>query len=319
VSVVASRPVLIRVVVLEDWFHLSERLHAQDEIDVVDEIAAADAIVCNRLSADDTRGAGSLRLVQALSAGADSIDRDALPPGCTLCNAYEHEDAIAEWTLMAMLALTRNLLAYDGALRRGEWLHPPLERELRGRVLGSVGFGHIGRRVAELARAFGMEIAAVTRSPSTERGRGLSWLGGLDELDRLLAQSDFVLVAVPLLADTESLIGARELDLIGPGGYLVNPARGAVVDERALYEALHDRRIAGAALDVWWRYPEGRGDPTFPSSFPFGELDNVVMTPHISGRTEGTDRGRREFVVAQLLRLSRGEPPENVLAVGQPS
>ena len=307
------------MLVLDDWLDLSERLRSEDGFQLVEDIASADAVVCLRLTAAQLSDARHLRLVQAASEGADSIERDALPSGCALCNAYAHEDAIAEWTLMAMLALTRNLLAYDRALRRGEWLRMPLERELRGRTLGSIGYGHVARRVAELARGFGMSVAAVTRSPSAERAHDLSWLAGLDELDRLLRESEFVLVGVPLERETESLIGARELDLIGPHGYLVNPARGAIVDERALYEALRDGRIAGAALDVWWNYPERRGEPTDPGSFPFGELDNVVMTPHVSGSTEGTSRGRREFVVEQLRRLGRGEPLENVVAVGQPS
>jgi phosphoglycerate dehydrogenase-like enzyme len=310
------RAVAVRVLLRTDWFAIGERLHEVPEVELVDDVAGADAIVCNRLTAEDTRGAQRLRLVQALSAGADSIDRAALPEGCVLCNAYAHEDAIGEWTLMAMLALTRNLLAYDRALRHGEWLEPPLERELRGRTLGTIGYGHIARRVAELARAFGMEVVAVTRSPSSGRGDGLRWLGGVDELGRLLEEADFALVAVPLAPETEGLLGRRELDLLGPDGYLVNVARGAVADESALYEALLERRIAGAALDVWWTYPDGSGGRAAPARLPFGELDNVVMTPHVSGRTEGTGEGRRRLVVEQLLRLDRGEPLANVVATG---
>jgi phosphoglycerate dehydrogenase-like enzyme len=306
----------VRVALLTDWYELGEALRGVADIELIDDVRSAEAIVSNRLTRADTDGADRLRLVQALSAGADSIERAALPPGCVLCNVYEHEDAIGEWVLMGMLALTRNLLPYDRALRRGEWLQPPLERELRERTLGCLGFGHIARRAADLARAFGMSVAAVTRSPADERGRGLAWLERLDELDRLLRESDFVLVAVPLLPETERLIGARELDLLGADAYLLNPARGAIVDEEALYEALRDRRIAGAALDVWWQYPERRGEPAPASAFPLGDLDNVVMTPHVSGRTVGTERGRRDFVVAQLGRLARGEPLENVVAVG---
>ncbi|MBD0328747.1 MAG: hydroxyacid dehydrogenase [Thermoleophilia bacterium] len=307
----------VRVALFSDWLNLDERLRDVPEVELVDELADADAVVCNRLTADDTRGARRLRLVQALSAGADSIERDALPPGCALCNAYSHEDAIGEWAVLTMLTLTRHLLAYDRALRDGEWLRPPLERELRGRTLGAVGYGHIARRTVELVRPFGMEAAAVTRTPVGRTADGLRWLGGLNELDRLLSEADVVLLALPLTGETERLIGRRELDLLGAEGYLLNPARGGLVDERALYEALKERRIAGAALDTWWRYPERRGERTAPSAFPFGELDNVVMTPHSSGHTEGTERGRRELVVAQLLRLARGEPLENVVTVAR--
>jgi phosphoglycerate dehydrogenase-like enzyme len=284
-----------------------------------DALVEADALVCNRLEPRDTRAARRLRLVQATSAGADRVDRAALPRGCVLCNAYEHEDAIAEWVVMAVLALTRHLLVYDRRLRERDWSRGlPLERELRGRTLGTLGFGHIGRRVVELARPFGMEAVAVTRSPTLERARtaGLRWLGSLDERERLFSEADVAVVCVPLSDETRDTVGDPELEALGADGYLVNVARGAVVQERPLYEALRDRRIAGAALDVWWKYPEARGAAAAPSSYPFDELDNVVMTPHVSGRSEGTRRGRTAFVVEQLVRLAERRPLANVLAVG---
>lgn len=280
------------------------------------ELADADVLICNRLEPADTEGATRLRLVQALSAGADGVDARALPPGCALCNLYEHEDAIAEWALMGVLAVSRHLLVYDRRLREGDWSPGlPTERELRGRTLGTIGYGHIGRRVVQLARAFGMEAVAVTRAPAGERAAGLRWLGALDEVGRLMRESDVAVVAVPLTDETRGLVGAAELDLLGPDGILANVARGDIVDERALYEALRDRRIAGAALDVWYRYPR-RGESAHPSELPFHELDNVVMTPHVSGRSEGTRLGRARFLVEQLRRLEEGRPLENIVAVG---
>ena len=286
---------------------------------LADALADADAVVCNRLEPADTRAARKLRLVQATSAGADRVDPAALPPGCVLCNAYEHEHAIAEWVVMAVLALTRHLLRYDRGLREDDWSRGlPPERELRGRTIGTLGLGHIGRRVIELAGAFGMDAIAVTRSPTPERERagGLRWLGSLDDLDRLFSEADVAVVCVPLTEETRNLVGSRQLELLGPDGYLANIARGAVVQEQPLYEALREGRIAGAALDVWWNYPETRGAKASPSAYPFHELDNVVMTPHVSGRSEGTRRGRTAFVIEQLVRLAEGRPLENVLAKG---
>jgi phosphoglycerate dehydrogenase-like enzyme len=296
-----------------------EIVRVREHETLADALAEADAVVCNRLEPADTRAARRLRLVQATSAGADRVDRAALPPGCVLCNAYEHEQAIAEWVVMAVLALTRHLLRYDRGLRQNDWSRGlPLEQELRGKTIGTLGFGHIGRRVVELAAAFGMDAVAVTRSPTPERARGggLRWLGSLDDLDRLFSEADVAVVCVPLTEETRDLVGAPQLELLGPDGYVANIARGAVVEERALYQALREGRIAGAALDVWWNYPETRSAKAQPSAYPFDELDNVVMTPHVSGRSEGTRRGRTALVVEQLVRLAEGRPLENVLAEG---
>jgi phosphoglycerate dehydrogenase-like enzyme len=278
-------------------------------------LADADAVVCGRLERADTELAGWLRLVQSVSAGADRIDRAALPPGCVLCNLHGHEQAIAEWALMAMLALSRRLLFYDRELREGRWhrfgaeVQLPLERTLRGRTLGAIGYGPIGRRTVELAGGLGMETLAVTRRPR-------EGAAGLDTLPELLERSDFALVALPLRDETRGLIGAHELELLGSGGYLLNPARGAVVDERALYEALRDGVIAGAAIDTWYRYPTAEGEVVAPSDFPFAALPNVLMTPHVSGRSLETREARRRFVGEQIARLAAGARLENVIAVG---
>jgi phosphoglycerate dehydrogenase-like enzyme len=293
----------------------SELVRVADPGRLPDALRDADAVVCNRLTPEDTRHATRLRLVQATSAGADRVDPAALLPGCVLCNAYEHEDAIAEWVLMAVLALTRHLLVYDRGLRSGKWSRDlPLERELRGRTIGTIGYGHIGRRVVGLGRAFGMDAVAVTRSPAPERADGLRWLGSLRDLDGLFEEADVAVVCVPLVPETAAIVGAPQLELLGRGAYLANVARGGIVQEQPLYEALRDRRIAGAALDVWWSYPESRHARAQPSAYPFHELDNVVMTPHVSGRSEGTRAGRAEFVVEQLMRLAEGRSLENVIA-----
>jgi phosphoglycerate dehydrogenase-like enzyme len=275
----------------------------------VDAIADADAVLCYRLTAEDLAGARSLRLVQALSAGADRIDRSAIPAGCAFCNVYEHEVAIGEWVLGAMLALSHRLLLFDRDLRRDEWHRDPsgdgyvVPELVHGRTVGTIGDGHIAREVRRLAAAFGMEARAVRRST-------------VGELPALLEASDFVVVACPETDETRGLVGAHELELIGAGGFLLNPSRGAIVEERALYEALRDGVIAGAAIDTWYRYPRKGLSHVAPSSFPFHELDNVLISPHVSGRSARTTERRWEFVAEQLGRLARGEPLENVIQVG---
>jgi phosphoglycerate dehydrogenase-like enzyme len=281
----------------------------------------ADTVVAGQLEADLLEDARALRLVHVLGAGWDGIAVDALPPGCVVCNVFEHETAIGEWVLMTMLALTRRLIEYDRDLRAGEW-HTAFsyggvpERDLRGCVVGCIGVGNIGSRVVELASAVGMRTIAVTRAPSAERATllGVDWLGSMADLSRLLRESDFVVVCVPLTEETEGLIGADELELIGRGGYLINVARGAIVQEAPLYEALRTNGIAGAALDVWYRYPEHVGQTSLPANLPFWELENVVMTPHSAGWSADALERRWRFISEQVARLADGRALENVVA-----
>lgn len=190
-------------------------------------VADADALVAMFLGAGDARAATSLRLCQVFSAGYDAVAIDALPPGCAACNASAHEIALGEHVLGATLMLTRRLGERDRALRAGRFDQGAgFDRDLAGRVVGVIGLGAIGLRVAGLFRALGMRAIAVTARPSPGRAAaaGLDWLGGpgCDDLRELLRRADVAVVAVPRTAATEGLIGAQELAALGPEGILVN-------------------------------------------------------------------------------------------------
>ena len=279
---------------------------------LVEALSNADAVVCYRLSPEDTRRATRLRLVQTLSAGADGIAPGAVPQGAVLCNVRGHERTIAEWVLMALLALPRHVVQLDRALRAGRWHRYGDERldvgepELDGKTVALVGYGQIGRAVEALVTPLGAYVVAVTRRPR-------DGVLPLEQLSDALSVADFAVVSLPAQAGT--VIAASELEALGSAGYLVNVGRGSVVDEHALYTSLHDRRIAGAAIDVWYRYPEREGDVVHPSRHPFQDLDNVLMSPHASGRSHRARLLRWQFVAEQLERLARGEPLENVVAI----
>jgi phosphoglycerate dehydrogenase-like enzyme len=280
-------------------------------------LVGADALVSKRFSAGMAREADRLRLILTPGAGTNLIDFAAVPAGVTVCNVYGHEVGIAEYVAMAMLALNRDLLNMDARFRRGDRsdrLSRGPQRQLAGRTLGIVGLGRIGAEVARLGRAFGMRVVGVTRSPDAERVRkiGLASVADMGGLRSMLAEADFVVIAVPLAAATTGLIGEAELAGMKPTAVLINVARGEVVDERALFEALRDRRIGGAALDVWYRYPEA-GETPPPSTLPFHELDNVMLTPHIAGWTGETFQHRWAAIDDNLRRLAAGEPLVNVV------
>lgn len=288
--------------------------HGPDEEDAIaSALAGADAFVGSRLPARLAAAGSGLGLVQSAGAGVDAIDLSALDDSVVVANVFEHERSIAEHVLMAVLALQRQLLPADQALRRGHWANPardpalPLSRTLTGQRVGIVGYGHIGQEIARLTHALGMRPQAVRRSPAREPDEWLESLGGPEQLPDLLASSDVVVVCVPLSEETRGMIGREQLAAMRPEAYLVNVARGAVVEEEALYAALRDRTIAGAALDVWWRPPPAPGRVDLPASLPFAELDNVVFTPHVSGVTEETFRRRAREIGANLARFAAGQ------------
>lgn len=188
-------------------------------------------------------GANRLRLILTPGAGTNEIDFSTVPDGAVVCNVYGHENGIAEYVFMAMLALHRDLLNMDRRFRHGDWSDRTRgpQRELRGSTLTLVGLGRIGSEIARRAAIFGMRTVAVIRFPHTGRKDelGLAFLGGMSDLYQVLDEADFVVVAIPLQNDTTGLIGRKELQAMKPSACLVNVARGLVIDEEALYEALN--------------------------------------------------------------------------------
>ncbi|GAA5128186.1 2-hydroxyacid dehydrogenase [Pseudonocardia adelaidensis] len=284
-------------------------------------VAGADVLVSARCRATVAAAGTSLRLVHAVSAGVDGIDVGALPAGTIVANTFHHEDSIAEYVVAAAVLLRRGFLAQDAALRADRWASPaydpglPWTHSLAAATVGFVGFGHIGSRAWECLRLFGPRGAAVTRRGGVDAAaRGLEWAGTTADLGALLDEADVVLVSAPLTPETRGMIGAAELARMKRSAVLVNVGRGPLVEEKALYAALRDGDIAGAAIDVWYGYP-GAGAVAAPSELPFRDLPNVLMTPHSSGVTRQTFAGRALDVAANIRRLAAGERLVNVVAV----
>lgn len=268
----------------------------------------------------DLPPAPGLRLVQVPGAGYDGIALDAVPPATSLCNVFEHEPGVAEFALLAMLEWCHRLGPADAAVRRGDWSRSsryggPPDDELYGKTLLVVGFGRIGQGVARRARAFGMRVIAVNRTVRAAPPE-LDALWGLDRLHAALAEADFVVLACALTPETTGLIDAAAFAAMKPSAVIVNVARGPVIDEAALWQALVERRIAGAAIDTWWRYP-ATATAVEDGPYPFRELPNVLLSPHVAGWTSGTVARRTRFIAANLDRLAKGEPLQNVVRAGR--
>lgn len=219
-----------------------------------------------------------------------------------------------------MLSLSRDFGRLDARLRQGVWESqwavgapaPPLWPELAGRTLGILGYGRIGRAVARHARAFDMAVRAIRRNPERRAAEDRVRVDGPGALNPVLREADHLAITLSLSSETRGLIGVRELGLMKRSAFLINVARGEVVEQAALYHALADGSIAGAALDVWYRYPSEAG-ALRPSDAPFHELANVLMTPHVSGWTEGMLEARSRLIAANAARLLAGEPLLNLV------
>lgn len=253
--------------------------------------------------------APDLRLLVRAGSGLDNLDLATVRErGIELVRIPgPGAQAVAELTFGLMIALARSIVLADRHLRNAHWAKSELVGyNLRGKRLGVVGLGSIGTRVATLGLAWGMRPIGVVAHPSEERARSFAAQGvDLADLDRVLEESDFISLHVPLDDATRGMIGADQLARIKPGAFLVNIARGGVVDEAALLGALQPGgRLRGAALDVHVAEGEGRRSP-------LADLPNVVLTPHIGAQTIDAQEEIGREVVAIIDRFdtaTREEP-----------
>ena len=260
--------------------------------------------------------APKLKLLHLPGAGTDAIDFNAVPPTAAVCNAYGHEVSIAEYVMATLLEMTLGVRQMDAALRRnhwhGWWRVGPLHDYVFGKTVGIVGYGRIGREVARRARAFGMNVIACSRTAKSG-DEFVEHVEDMSGFDALLRAVDYVVVGLPLDEASRGLFDARALALMKPTAIIINPSRGALIDEEALYRALSEKRIGGAVIDVWYQYPQAGAGDGAPSRFPFHELDNVIMTPHASAWTMHQIQQRCAIIIENLERLARGEPLVNVV------
>lgn len=248
-----------------------------------------------------------LRFIQSISAGTDQYDRERLRArGVRLASAAGvNANAVAEHALALLLALTRRLPEAVANQARRHWRGmlgdlALREQELAGKTLVLVGLGRIGNRIAELARAFGMQVLAVRRDPVAGAGAA-SAVHALTELPELAARADVLLLACPLTPETEGLVGGELLARLPSGALFVNVARGRCVDEPALLEALASGRLAGAAIDV-------TRDEPLPADSALWAAPNLLLTPHTAGETRAYEDRVLDLLVENVARLARGEP-----------
>jgi glycerate dehydrogenase len=258
-------------------------------------VADAEIVILNkvRLTPEDIKAFKGVKLICLAATGTNNVDlASAWQKGVGVSNVPAYAAmSVAQHVFALLLALTQHLRGYEELLRDGTWKRAPqftlLDypiRELAGKHLGIVGFGDIGKQVAKIGEAFGMHVLLASRDPQDKRPGRLS-------LPRLLPMVDVLSLHLPLLPETRSLIGAKELELMKPDAVLINCARGALVDEKALAEALRAGRLGAAGIDVLSQEPPVDGNPLLEPGIP-----NLIVTPHIAWAS----REARQRVVHEL-------------------
>jgi phosphoglycerate dehydrogenase-like enzyme len=276
-------------------------------------LRGADILIGWSLQPEQLRAAKSLQWIYSITAAVDQfLYPELISSNIALTNAGSvHGPVVAEHAIAMLLALAKRL---PSAVRYQErrkwameaiWKEQPRPREIRGAKLTVVGLGSIGAEVAAMAVALKMHVIGVREHP--ERGAmGANEVVGYDALDSVLARADFVVLAAPLTERTRHVIDARRLQLFKPTAFLINVSRGAVVDEAALVKALRDRRIAGAALDVFEEEPLSRWSPLW-------KMPQVLITPHTAFLTENVWQRHYEVFAANLRRFVAGHALEDVI------
>jgi glycerate dehydrogenase len=280
--------------------------HTTSQEEVAKRIAGVDLIILNkvRISHQHLAAAPSVRLICVVATGTDVVDlAGASRLGITVCNCQAYgTDSVVQHVFSIMLALHTNLLRYHAAIQAGRWqtasqfcfLDYPIV-ELKGRTLGIVGYGTLGRGIAEIARAFGMRVIIARRPGNPPDDR--------PSLEEMLPEVDVLTLHCPLTNETRNLIDAQALALMKPTSFLINCARGGIVDETALVEALQTNKIAGAAVDVLTVEPPRESNPLLEANLP-----NLIITPHIAWASKEARQRLIDQTVENIQAFKAGKP-----------
>ncbi len=329
--------ILSKMVNREQWQNMLEKFNdennlpldfvflAQGKEHLNNQITQADVIIGGELTEYDLKLAKNLKLFQIPFAGVDKQHLEVFKkfPNIAVCNTHGNNHAVSEHAFCLLLALAKNLVNNDRDLRKGRW-HGFITKEptiqLYGRNLGIIGLGSIGLEIAKKALSFGMNIYAIKRSfPKEERldkKYGLTFLGTPDQIEYVIQNSDFIIIAVPLTGKTENMINDQMLKLM-KGKYLINIGRGKVIDEEALYQHLKNGNLAGAAIDTWYQYPDKNHPERLPSQYAFHKLSNIILTPHNAGYSDKAIEENILSVYKNISRVFYGEEPENKINLSE--
>ncbi len=259
-----------------------------------------------KITADLIEKADNLQIIARAGVGVDNIDLNAATEkGIMVVNSPESTSVtVAEHTMGLILSMARKISIADKSVKEGKWEKKKfMGVELRNKTLGVIGMGRIGSQVVNRCKAFGMD--AMAYDPYLPEEVAMQMGVDLTDLNTVLENSDFITIHVPLTPETKHSLSTEQFEIMKDTAYIVNCARGGVIDEDALYDALLNNKIGGAALDVYEEEP--------PKDSKLFELENIVLTPHIAASTKEAQRDAAIIVADEIIDLAKGNTPKNVL------
>lgn len=292
---------------LTEWHSAEQPMTKEELLEAVQEADGIISVLSDPLDADVLQAAPNLKVISQLAVGFNNIDvQEATKRGIRVTNTPDVlTNATADLTFALLLAAARKLSAASAEVREGKWKSWSLlqlaGKELSGSTIGILGFGRIGQAVARRAKGFDMNVIYWNRSKKPEAEQAIE--ATYHELEDVLKQADFLVIMLPFAPELKYLIGAEELKLMKHDAILVNTARGGLVDEAALYEALKEGRLGAAGLDVFEQEP-------VPTDHPLLTLSNVEVAPHIGSSTVATRMEMADLTVRNLLAVLEGKEPE---------
>jgi phosphoglycerate dehydrogenase-like enzyme len=279
---------------------------------VVEEAKDASVIIptMTRIDRHVINSAPHLKLIQQWGSGLEGVDiQVATENGIAVANVPTHgtgnAESVAEWCVMSAIALSRSFPSIQESVWKGFPWGAPCGNSLMGKTAGIVGVGGIGVELAKRLISFRMKLIGVKKNPHyLPPGLNFEWVKGMNAFPELLSLADYIFLCLPQNEDTRCLFNRKAFQMIKNGAYLINPARGGLIDREALSDALGDERLAGVAMDVFWQEPTSSQDPLL-------QHPKVLVTPHIAGATDTSYQGIAEGVVKNIRLAISGKIPNN--------
>ena len=238
---------------------------------------------------------GNIELIQIPWAGVEKLDFELLKNyNIPVCNSHSNALSVAEHAVALLLGIAKKLPYHDKILRDGDWnrvenknMESQYSSYISNKTIGIIGYGSIGRNIGKLLKGFNPKIMAIVSDKNKEYDE-VDFIGDMSDLDYVLENSDYVVVASALTDETRGMLNKENLSKMKNTSYIINISRGRIIDEESLYYVLENRLIAGAGIDTWYNYPKEPGDKTYPSKkYDFHKLSNIIISPHRAAQIEG--------------------------------